>query len=163
MIFFLPEFYSWLNIDQIFHKTHKRFNPRMTWTKYSIFWSAIHEVKSDYYSDSFFQSTRSDQKDLQKFYKILWSQITSFGLANWTKKGFPLFPRNIPYREILKSPPFSFIRHCETFFRKKTFKFLMFGDRMDVFEKKNSPSVPFSVFWCFATMDSKKKSKRCPF
>ena len=31
-----------------------------------------------------------------KFYKILLHQIALFGLANWTKKVFPVFPRTIP-------------------------------------------------------------------
>ena len=61
----------------------------------------------------FFQSTRTDQNSSWKFYKILLHQIALFGLANWTKKVFPLFPRNIPYRA---RPHFNFFRHCETFF-----------------------------------------------
>ena len=78
---------------------------------------------------------------LQTFYKILLHQIAPFGLANWTKKVFPVFPRNIPYRArpngppfsffaVLrqngcwkppKGPPFQFFWHCETFFQKKFF------------------------------------------
>ena len=58
---------------------------------------------------------------LQKFYKILLHQNALFGLANWTKKVFPVFPRNIPYRARPKTPPFHFFRHCETFFSKKNF------------------------------------------
>ena len=80
---------------------------------------------------------------LQKFYKDLWSQIASFGLAIWTIKVFPLFTRNIPFRERLKrSPPYSFFRHCETFFPKKI-----------------SPKGPPSIFWCFATEGMLKNFK----
>ena len=39
----------------------------------------------------FFQSTQTDQNSSWKFYEILWSQIESFGLANWTKKVFRAF------------------------------------------------------------------------
>ena len=88
---------------------------------------------------------------LQKFYKILLHQNALFGLANWTKKVFPVFPRNIPYRARPKTSPFDFFRHCETFFRKKKFSpkgppciFLMFCDRMDV--KKSQRVPPFSFF-----------------
>ena len=35
------------------------------------------------------QSTGTDQNSSWKFYEILWSQIESFGLVNWTKKVFP--------------------------------------------------------------------------
>ena len=83
---------------------------------------------------TFFQSTRTDQNSSWKFCKILWSQIESFGLANWTKKVFSVFPRNIPYRERLKGPSFSF-----------------FSALWDFFFLKNSPKVPPSIFWCFAT------------
>ena len=71
-----------------------------------------HEVKSYYYVDSFFQSTRTDQNSSYKFYKSLWFQIESFGLANSTKNGFPRFPRNIPYRERLKGPYCVFVFRC---------------------------------------------------
>ena len=62
-------------------------------------------------------------------------QIALFGLANWTKKVFPVFPRNIPYRARPKGPPFYFFRHCETFFWNKIFP-------------KGSP---FNFFCCFAS------------
>ena len=68
---------------------------------------------------------------LQKFYKILLHQNALFGLANWTKKVFSVFPRNIPYRARPKTPLFHFFRHCETF----------------LFEKKNfSPKGPPCIF-----------------
>ena len=56
---------------------------------------------------------------LQKFYKILLHQIALFGLANRTKKVFPVFPRNIPYRARPKTPPFHFFGTARLFFRKK--------------------------------------------
>ena len=60
-----------------------------------------------------FYSRKKTKK--RKFYEILWSQIESFGLANWTKKVFSLFPRNIQYRERLKGPPFSFFGFVRLF------------------------------------------------
>ena len=100
---------------------------------------------------------------LQKFYKMLLHQIAPFGLANWTRKVFPVFPRNIPYRAKPKGPPFSFFRHCETFFPKKNFPqrvspslFLLFCDRMDV---GKSLSV-FSALWDF--FSKKKFHERVP-
>ena len=94
---------------------------------------------------------------LQKFYKILLHQNALFGLANWTKKVFPVFPRNIPYRARPKTPPFHFFRHCETFFSKKKFFpkgspciFLMFCDRMDVEKSQRVPPFSFfSALWDF--------------
>ena len=57
-----------------------------------VFWffSRLHEVKRDYYSDFVFFSIHTNWPKivLKKFYEILWSQIESFGLANWTKKVF---------------------------------------------------------------------------
>ena len=58
---------------------------------------------------------------LQKFYKILLHQNALFGLANWTKKVFPVFPRNIPYRVRPKTPPFHFFFGTARLFRKKIF------------------------------------------
>ena len=73
---------------------------------------------------------------LQKFYKILLHQNALFGLANWTKKVFPVFPRNIPYRARPKTPPFHFFSALWDFF----------------FEKKFFPKgSPLHFFWCFAT------------
>ena len=70
--------------------------------------------------------TRTDQNSSWKFYKILWPQIESFGLANWTKKVFPLFPRNISYRERLKDPSFQFFPALWDFFWKVFSPFLYF-------------------------------------
>ena len=73
---------------------------------------------------------------LQKFYKILWSQVASFGLANWTKKVFPLFPRNIPYRERLKSPLsvfFGIVRFFRKFFFHQIFFTVQFFDVLQYF------------------------------
>ena len=83
---------------------------------------------------------------LQKFYKILLHQNALFGLANWTKKVFPVFPRNKPYRARPKTPPFHFFRHCETFFRKKNFP----------------QRIPPAFFWCFATEWMLKNPKGSP-
>ena len=116
---------------------------------YYFYQSALHEVKRDYHSDSFFFNPHELTKIVQqKFYKISWSQIESFSLANLTKKVFPLFPRTIPYRERPKSPTFQFFFGIVRLFRKKSpkgspFNFLMFCDRIDV---EKSQRVPFSVF-----------------
>ena len=86
-------------------------------------------MKREYYSDFCFQSTQTDQNSSSKFDKLLWSQIESFGLANRTKKVFPLFPRNKPLRERLKGPPFQF-----------------FFGIVRLFSRKNPPKGPFSIF-----------------
>ena len=90
----------------------------------------------------FFQSLRTDQNSSWKFYKILWSQIESFGLANWTKK---VFPRNIPYRERLKSP------------------LSVFFGIVRLFSGNFFPLKCPSNFWCFATMNVKKCESVPPF
>ena len=46
-------------------------------------------------------------------------QIALFDLANWTKRVFPVFPRNIPYRARPKGPPI-FLGTARLFFRKKS-------------------------------------------
>ena len=115
---------------------------------------------------------------LQKFYKILLHQIALFGLANWTKKVFPVFPRNIPYRARPKAPPFNFFSALRDFFSKIPQRVpLMFCDRMGV---EKSQSVPpfqffrhceifsrkwkflFSIFSCFATEWMLKNIKGSP-
>ena len=82
---------------------------------------------------------------LQKFYKILLHQNALFGLANWTKKVFLVFPRNIPYRARPKTPPFIF-----------------FGTAR-LFSKKIPQMVPPAFFWCFATEWMLKNPKGSPF
>ena len=74
----------------------------------------------------------------QKFYEILTCQIELFRLADWTKKVFPVIPRNIQYRARLKVPPFSF------------FSILWF------FFEKIPQRVPLQFFRCFATKNIKK-------
>ena len=102
----------------------------------------------------------------------------------------PVFPRNIPYRERPKSPPFNFFRHCETFFFGIFFRnffsskgppciFLMFCDRMDVGKSQRVPPFSFfrhceifspkikkkffsSIFSCFATEWMLKNLKESP-
>ena len=54
-------------------------------------------------------------------YKILLHQIALFGLANRTKKVFPVFPRNIPYWARPKGPPFNFFSALRDFFAEKKF------------------------------------------
>ena len=78
--------------------------------------------------------------------KIVLKSSSKLKVSNWiiwpselNQKGFPLFPRNIPYRQRLKAPPFSF-----------------FGIVRLFFEKKSPKSGPPSIFWCFVTMDVKK-------
>ena len=99
---------------------------------------------------AFFQSTRTDQNNSQNFYKILLHQIALFGLANWTIKVFPVFPRNIPYRARPKGPPFIFFGTARLFSEKKFPQrvphsiCLLFCDRMDV---GKSQRVPLSVFF----------------
>ena len=103
-------------------------------------------MKRDYYSDSFFQSTRTDQNSSSKFYQILWCQIAPFGLANWTKKGF-LFSRVAYHTGREQTVPLYFFRHCEIFFENKKFplQFFMFCDRKYV--KKTPKDPPFKFFW----------------
>ena len=93
----------------------------------------------------FFQSTRTDQNSSKKFFKILLHQIAPFGLANRTKKVFPVFPRNIPYPARPKVPPFNFFRHCETFFS-------------EIFPQR----VPLQIVRCFATEWMLKNPKGSP-
>ena len=115
-------------------------------------------MKRDYYSDFFFYPHELTKIVLQKFYKILLHQNALFGLANWTKKVFPVFPRNIPYRARPKTPPFHFVSALrDFFFRKKNFPqrvppafFLMFCDRMDVEKAQRVPPFSFfSALWDF--------------
>ena len=67
-----------------------------------------------------------------------------FGLGNLTKKVFPVFPRNIPYRARPKGPPFIFFGTARLFF--------------DFFPQM----VPPSIFWCFATEWMLKNPKGSP-
>ena len=115
---------------------------------------------------------------LQKFYKILLQQIAPFGLANRTKKVFPVFPRNIPYRARPKVPPFNFLPFCDRmdagksqrvplspfqffsalrFFSENKnfphFNFLMFCDKMDV--ENPQRVLPFSFFRHWETFSPK--------
>ena len=80
---------------------------------------------------TFFQSTRTDQKSSWKFYKILFHQIAPFSLANWTKKVFPVFPRNIPYWARPKGPPLIFFGTVRLFF--------------GIFSPKGPPLIFFAV------------------
>ena len=111
----------------------------------------------------FLQSTWTELTTLvlQKFYEILWCEIEPFRLANWTKKVFPVFPRNIQYRARLKSPLFHFFRHCETFFLQRVplSMFLILGDRKDV---QKSQSVPPFSFFSIVRLFSKKILKGSP-
>ena len=86
---------------------------------------------------------------LQKFYKILLHQNALFGLANWTKKVFPVFPRNIPYRARPKT--LSFFSALRDIF----FGIFFFG----IFFPQ---SVPPAFFWCFATEWMLKNPKGSP-
>ena len=61
------------------------------------------------------------------------------------------FPHNIQCRTRPKDPPFSFFRHCETFFRKKNFPkgsplqvFFGFYDRLGIEKSQRVP--PFNLF-----------------
>ena len=110
---------------------------------------------------TFIQSKRTDQNSSTKLYEILWCQIEPFGLANWTKKVFPLFPHNIQYRARLKGPPFSFLGIVRLFFSQILFSegppssFLMFCDRMDVEKSQRVPPLASQfvpTFWVFFLM-----------
>ena len=89
----------------------------------SDFQSALHEVKLDYYSDSFFDFFFNPHNELTK---IVLQRSTKFDgvklnhLAQRTEaKWFFLFFR-VTYWARLKGPPFQcFFCHCETFCRKK--------------------------------------------
>ena len=81
-------------------------------------------------------------KVLQNFKLYLLAQKTEL-------KRFSFFPRNIQYRARLKGPPFTFFRHCATFFDKKFSKlspsiFLEFCDKMVV---EKFQRVSLSVFF----------------
>ena len=86
-----------------------------------------------------------EKRKTKKLNDILWFQIASFGLANWTKKVFPLVPRNIQYRQRLKGLPFQFFWHCET-----------------CFPNKNPQRVPLQFFDVLRQMDV-EKCERVPF
>ena len=101
----------------------------------------------------------------------------------------PVFPRNIPYRERPKSPPFQFFSALRDIFFGIFFRnffsskgppciFLMFCDRMDVGKSQRVPPFSFfgivrffpenkknffsSIFSCFATEWMLKNLKRSP-
>ena len=122
----------------------------------------------------FFLSTRTDQNSSTKVLQNIIASKCTIWSSELNQKGFPVFPRNIPYRARPKTPPFHFFRHCDTFFSKKNFSpkgppciFLMFCDRMDVKESQRVPPFSFfrhceiffrkwkflfsSIFSCFAT------------
>ena len=88
---------------------------------------------------------------LKSSHEILWSFIESSGLPNLTKKDFPLFPRNIQYREKLKGLPFSFLALWD-FFSKKSPK-----GPLQVFDvlRQNGcwkiPKGPLQFFWHYET------------
>ena len=69
------------------------------------------------------------------------------------------FPHNIQCRTRPKGPPFSFFRHCETFFRKKNFpkgspfNFFGFCDRLGI---EKSQRVPLSIFFGVVRLFPKK-------
>ena len=99
-----------------------------------------------------------------KFYKILWSQIESFGTANWTKKVIYVFPRNIQYQERLKSPPFQIFWHCETFCSNFFPKWSLF-QFFDALQQNGCWKFPKGLhfsFWCFATEWISKTAKVSP-
>ena len=129
---------------------------------------------------TFFQSTRTDQNSSTKFYEILKCQNGPLGPGNWTKKVFPVFPRNIQNRERLKSifqfffgivsvffenfllPKVfshpSILRRVATEWMLKNLKgknSLQFSSALwDFFRKKSplmSPKSPSSIFLIFAT------------
>ena len=100
----------------------------------------------------------------------------------------PVFPRNIPYRERPKSPPFHFFSALRDIFFRNFFSkffflkgspciFLMFCDRMDVGKSQRVPPFSFfgsvrffpenkkffsSIFSCFATEWMLKNLKGSP-
>ena len=81
---------------------------------------------------------------LQKFYKILLHQIALFGLANWTKKVFPVFPRNTIPGETKGSPLpifFGTARHFSGIFSPKGGNFFPF-DFFAVLRQNGSWKIP---------------------
>ena len=88
---------------------------------------------------------------LQKFYKILLHQIALFGLANWTRKVFPVFPRNIPYPARPKGPFQFFFGTARLFFRKilPLQFFCCFATEWMLENPKGSPFQFFSALWIF--------------
>ena len=103
---------------------------------------------------TFFQSTRTDQNSSWEFYKISWCQIEPFGLGNWTKKVFPFFSATYNTGRDQKVPPFSFFRHCATFFRKKSFFPKGTPSIFDVLRQwrfENPKGSPFSSPWARAS------------
>ena len=137
-------------------------------------------MKRDYYSgfSFFFNPHELTKIVLQKLYKILLHQIALFGLANWTRKVFPVFPRNIPYPARPKGPPSNFFGTARHFFRKFFFLkgsppsiFLLFCDRMDVgksqkvifgtvrFFSENKNFQPFNfLMFCDKTLSTSTKT-----
>ena len=88
----------------------------------------------------------------QKFSKILLHQIAPFGLANWTRKVFPVFPRNIPYRARPKGPPFQFFSALWDFFPEILFHQILFTLQFFADLRQNGcwkipKGSPFSFFW----------------
>ena len=109
-----------------------------------------------------------------KFYKILLHQIAPIGLANWTKKVFPVFLRNMPKgpkHTGPKGPPFNFFGTARIFGKKFPpkgppsiffccFAFRLFSAVWDFFPKIKI--FPPSIFWCFATEWMLKNPKGSP-
>ena len=131
----------------------------------------------------FFQSTRTDQNSSLKFYEILWSQIESFGLANWTKKFcFSSFFAQHTMPGETKGPFFGFMNFflkIKFYSKGTTLQFfdvlwqhgrwkiskgshLQFFGIVGLFSKKSHQRVPLSIFWCFATMEVEKMRKGRP-
>ena len=133
-------------------------------------------MKRDNYSgfSFFFNPHELTKIVLQKFYKLLLHQIALCGLANWTKKVFPVFPRERPYTARPNGPPFQFFSALQDFFPERFSPqrvppsfFLLFCDRMDVGKCQRVPPFSFfsalwdffpkikvfpaSIFGCFAT------------
>ena len=84
---------------------------------------------------------------LQSSRKFFWSQIESFGLANRTKKVFPVFPcYTVPGETQVSLPHFNFFG-IETFFEEKYFlkghPFNVFGGRIDVEKSQRAPLCSF--------------------
>ena len=92
------------------------------------------------------------------FYKIFLHQIAPFGLANWTKKVFPVFAvlrQNGCWKR--QRVPFSVFRHCETFF----LIFLWYFTTDWVF--KNPKGSPLQFLWYFTTDWVFKNPEGFPF
>ena len=78
-------------------------------------------MKRDYFSDSFFQSTRTDQNSSTKVLPNIMVSTWTIWPSELNRKGFSCFPQNKQYWARLTGPPFSLFSALWDF-RKKIHK-----------------------------------------